>query len=286
MAAGGLDRGSAVVALGGGVVGDLAGFCASAYMRGIALVQAPTTLLAQVDSAIGGKTAVDLTGGKNLAGAFWPPRLVLADTGTLATLPERGRTNGLVEAAKGALLAGPDDLEAFEDDVAALAAGDTAALERIVVRAAAFKAGVVSADERETGPRESLNLGHTLGHAIELVVGYGAVSHGLAVAEGMRFAAELAGRLAGAPPESAARTGALLERIGASRAAFLAASGAAGLDAGSLLEAMKADKKSRQGAVRFVLLREPGEWSVAPVDDEVLLGALDRWLAALGEGRA
>ena len=285
-AEGGLDRTSAVVALGGGVVGDLAGFCASAYMRGVALVHLPTTLLAQVDSAIGGKTAVDLAAGKNLAGAFWPPRLVVADTDTLATLTERELTNGLVEAAKGALLAGAEELRAFEDDVAALRAGEAAAVGRIVVQAAAFKAGIVSADERESGLRESLNLGHTLGHAIERVAGYGAVSHGLAVAEGMRFAAVLAERLSGAPPETAAHTEAVLDGIGASRAAFCAESGACRLEPERLLEAMKADKKSRAGAVRFVLLRRPGEWSVVPIDDDVLVDALARWSASLRDGRA
>lgn len=283
LAAAGVDRASCVIALGGGVVGDLAGFCASAYMRGIPVLQVPTTLLAQVDSAIGGKTGVDLEAGKNLAGAFWPPCLVLADTGLLGTLPAAEWTNGLVEAAKAALLESGDALELFESRVQGLLARDAAAVRAAVADAAAFKARVVSADLRESDERECLNLGHTLGHALEVVAGYGMLPHGLAVAEGMRFAAALAERLVDASPRCSRRTDALLGGIGASRHDFLErvrpVLGELAPDA--LLQAMKSDKKARGGVVRFVLLERPGVWSAVAVADGIVREALVEWRAAL-----
>lgn len=276
-AASGLDRTSAVIALGGGVVGDLAGLCAATFMRGIPVVQVPTTLLAQVDSAIGGKTAVDLTAGKNLAGAFWPPALVLSDIETLRTLPPREWINGLVEMIKTALLAGGETLHALECDLEDVRADDPAAIVRHVEAAAAFKASIVSADERESGLRECLNLGHTVGHAIEVTAGYGAVSHGMAVAEGLRVAALLAEDVTGAPSELTRRTLALLDRAGAYRLRQR-------FDAAALLAAMRSDKKSRGGAVRFVLLSAPGRWDTYEVDDRTILSALGRWAShASGE---
>lgn len=282
----GLDRGSAVVGLGGGVVGDLAGFCAASYMRGIELVHVPTTLLAQVDSAIGGKTGVDLPSGKNLVGAFWPPRLVVSDTDILATLPPAEWTNGLVELVKGALLEGGDTLARVERDLDALVAREPSVVQRAVRDAAAFKAGVVSADFREADARECLNLGHTLGHALELLVGYGAVPHGLAVAEGMRFAARLAEGLVGASPELTQRVESLLETIGAGQqqCAEAIAPAVARVQPQHVLAAMKADKKARGGSVRFVLLEQPGRWHAQSVADDVLLDALGRWVRALGGG--
>lgn len=284
-AACGLDRGSVVVALGGGVVGDLAGFCAATYMRGVALVHLPTTLLAQVDSAIGGKTGVDLEAGKNLAGAFWPPLLVLADTATLTTLPPAEWTNGLVEAAKAALLAGGAPLERFEADLTPLLWREPGAVTQAVHDAAAFKADVVSEDLRESGRRECLNLGHTLGHALELLAGYGELPHGLAVAEGMRFAARLAERLSVGSHATTLRTTALLESIGAGRDVVADTLGerAVQMTPSGLLEAMKGDKKSRAGSVRFVLLAEPGKWEVRPVDDETLLAELGDWVSLFSE---
>ncbi|MDO8880747.1 MAG: 3-dehydroquinate synthase [Coriobacteriia bacterium] len=284
-AAAGLDRASVVVALGGGVVGDLAGLCAATYMRGIALVHVPTTLLAQVDSAIGGKTAIDLRAGKNLAGAFWPPRLVLSDTRTLAGLPDAEWTNGLVEAAKTALLAGGAILERFEGGLDDLMARDSRAVAVMVRDAASFKAAVVSADVREADRRECLNLGHTLGHALETLVGYGAIPHGIAVAEGMRFAARLAESEVGAGPGLTERTVALLERIGAGAAvaAHRLRPVASALTPDAVLAAMKADKKSRAGEVRFVMLERPGVWRAAAVDDAALLDALAWWAGELGE---
>jgi len=287
LAAAGLDRGSLVVALGGGVVGDLAGFCAATFMRGVALVQVPSTLLAQVDSAIGGKTGVDLAAGKNLAGAFWPPRLVLADTDLLATLPDIEWTNGLVEVAKAALLAGGEALFELEGDLDTIALRDRAAVTRAISRAVAFKAAVVTGDLREADVRECLNLGHTLGHALELLTGYGTISHGLAVAEGMRFAAQLAEDAGISEAPLSERTNAMLERIGAGAdvsGAALAAH-AATLTPAAILAAMKADKKSRGGLVRFVLLDAPGSWRAVGVEDVQLLDQLERWAVGLQEGR-
>ena len=283
LAAAGIDRTSCVVALGGGVVGDLAGFCASAYMRGIPVVQVPTTLLAQVDSAIGGKTGVDLTAGKNLAGAFWPPRLVLADTGVLVTLPAAEWTNGLVEAAKAAVLESAGALERFESRVPGLLARDPETVRAAVAEAAAFKAKVVSADLRECDQRECLNLGHTLGHALELVAGYGVLPHGLAVAEGIRFASLLAERLVGASSRLSRRVDGVLDSIGASRGDFLAPAWPVleTLTPEALLAAMKSDKKARAGVVRFVLVERPGSWSAVPVADEIVAEALERWRAAV-----
>ena len=265
----GLGRDAIVVALGGGVVGDLAGFAAATYLRGIPVVQVPTTLLAQADSAIGGKTGVDLPRGKNLAGAFWQPALVLSDPDVLATLPEREWLSGLAEVAKSAALDGEEAFATLEADAAALVARDAGATMRAVVMSAALKARVVSGDEREARERECLNYGHTLAHALERELGYGTVSHGAAVADGLRFAARLAVdvarcRLMWAPPG------------GAARRAGLADPGDT-CDPAGLLAAMKSDKKSRDGVVRFVLTTAPGAWTVVPVEDAVVAAALARW---------
>ncbi|MDZ4655505.1 MAG: 3-dehydroquinate synthase [Coriobacteriia bacterium] len=267
----GLDRRSAVVALGGGVVGDLAGFCAATYMRGIALVHVPTTLLAQVDSSIGGKTGVDLAAGKNLAGAFWQPAAVLSDTSVLQTLPEAEWRNGLVEVVKTAFLQGEAEVARLERNTSRLLSRDERAVLDVVASCARFKADVVSDDEREAGRRECLNLGHTFGHAIEKVAGYGAVPHGVAVAEGMRFAARLAEVVIGASPETGERVGALLDALGVP-----------GLqecyDAAELKTAMLTDKKSRDAVVRFVLVGVPGDWAVRPIEEAVLDETLSWWL--------
>lgn len=271
-AASGLDRASVVVALGGGVVGDLAGFCASAYMRGIALVHLPSTLLAQVDSAIGGKTGVDLSAGKNLAGAFWQPSLVLSDIAVLQTLPDDEWQNGLVEVVKTAFLQGEAEVAYLERNAAHLLSRDEHVVRHVVVSCARFKADVVAEDEREAGRRECLNLGHTLGHAVEKVAGYGTVSHGVAVAEGMRFAAGLAERTIGAAPELSQRVAAILDALGVPRLQER-------FGADAVKKAMLADKKNRDAAVRFVLVKSPGEWIVDAVDGSILDEALDRWSA-------
>lgn len=284
-AAEGIDRASCVVALGGGVVGDLAGFCAAVYMRGIPVVHVPTTLLAQVDSSIGGKTGVDLPSGKNLVGAFWPPRGVIADVDLLGSLPAVEWTNGLVEMAKAALLAGKDALARFEDLVPQLLAREKGALIAAVREAAVFKAGVVSADPYELGLRECLNLGHTLGHALETLGGYDVLPHGLAVAEGMRFASSLSVHVLGAPQGLVERVDALLASVGASRQAFLqrARPMLSDLEGAQLLKLIKGDKKARSGVVRFVLLEGPGKWRAVPLDDAVAVRSLDEWLASVRE---
>jgi 3-dehydroquinate synthase len=271
MAAARLERTDLVVALGGGVIGDLAGLCAAVYLRGVGYVQLPTTLLSQVDSSVGGKTGVDLRAGKNLAGAFKQPLLVLADTSALGTLPDEEWRSGLAEVAKAAMLTGSDQVEWMIRNAGALAHREPEAVREAVLAAVRHKIGVVSADEHETGLRESLNYGHTLGHAIERVAGYGVVPHGLAVAEGMRFAARLAVSVLGASAEVASVQDDLLNGLGISQPPYPR-------DAEALLDAMHADKKARGGTVRFALVPEPGRYVAAAVDDDVLLAEVRAWV--------
>ena len=266
----GLNRDDAVVALGGGVVGDLAGFCAAVYMRGIGVFHVPTTLLAQVDSSIGGKTGLDLPRGKNLVGAFWPPLGVLADTSCLATLGDGEWRSGMAEVVKSAILDDVLSLEGLENDADALVERDAGAVERAVFMAAGLKTRVVSKDEREGGARLALNYGHTLGHAIERVAGYGSVPHGIAVAEGMRFAARLAERLGAGDRAWSERQDRLLESLGLVRTGCP-------YDAAALVSAMRSDKKVRAGEVRFVLSTGPGQWVANPVGDAALAAALSEW---------
>lgn len=259
MLAAGLDRRTAVVALGGGVVGDLAGFAAAVAMRGVPFVQVPTTLLAQVDSSVGGKTGVNLRAGKNLAGAFHQPRIVLADTDTLATLPPRELRAGYAEVAKHGLLQGA--LWAWcERHGAEVIAGDAAALTHAVLESCRLKGAVVAADEREEsaeGGRALLNLGHTFGHAIEAEAGFdGSVLHGEAVAVGLGLAASLSARLGHCSQEWPSRVIAHLAACGLpARLSDLPRRFA--LDA--LMARMAKDKKNRDGAMRFVLMRAPGD---------------------------
>lgn len=272
-AAAGLDRGSAVVAFGGGVVGDLAGFAASVYMRGIPVVQVPTTLLAQVDSSIGGKTGVDLDAGKNLAGTFWQPSGVVADTGLLHTLPDAEWANGWAEVVKTALLRGEEMWETARCSTEHLAARDDGAVVDAVEACVRFKASIVSEDPDESrGLRECLNLGHTLGHAIERELGYGAVPHGVAVAQGLRFAVRLSVALTGLDQDVVRDTDRVLQGLGIPRVPLER------LSADRLLAAMRRDKKTLKGQVRFVLLRRPGEWIVERVDEDVLRARLGAFL--------
>ncbi|PKQ29350.1 MAG: 3-dehydroquinate synthase [Actinobacteria bacterium HGW-Actinobacteria-10] len=264
----GLDRTDTVVALGGGVVGDLGGFCAAVYLRGVAFVQVPTTLLAQVDSSIGGKTGVDLVAGKNLAGAFIQPLCVIADTAALATVPHSEWQSGLGEVVKSAVLDSEEFLSWLESHAGELLARTPTAADETVRRCIAFKAGVVGADEREAGVRESLNLGHTLGHAIEREAGYGVVPHGIAVAEGMRFALHLATALGHADPRFRDRVLRLLDLLGLVRLTDIGTPDALRL-------AMSSDKKARAGVVRFVVPRAPGEHVVEAIDPAVLVNQLD-----------
>lgn len=275
MAAGGLDRTSVVVALGGGVVGDIAGFAAAVYQRGIEFAQVPTTLLAMVDSSVGGKTAVDLVAGKNLAGAFRQPLAVVADTSVLDSLPEAEWRSGLAEVAKSAVLDGEEFLGWIETSAAALVSREGAEVTEAVERSVRFKAGVVARDEKEEGPRECLNYGHTLGHAIEKVAGYGTFTHGAAVAEGMRFASRVAVQCAGASTEFALRQDRMLDAVG------LAPIGVR-LDPSRLLDAMRGDKKSRAGAIRMVLPEGPGVWRCEVVPDATISEHLEAWAARAG----
>lgn len=266
----GLDRSGRVVALGGGVAGDLAGFLAATWMRGVGLVQLPTSLLAQVDSSVGGKTGVDLAAGKNLVGAFHQPLHVLIDLATLRTLPERELRSGLAEVLKYGAALDAGFFAYLEEHVGELLALDSGTYEHVVARCCALKAGVVLADERdETGRRAVLNHGHTFGHAIEKVAGYGAWTHGEAVAAGMLMAAELAAARAPA-------LRALLERQEALTGALGLPTRAEGLDPRALLAAMRADKKAERGALNLVLPAALGDARlVRDVDEREALSALE-----------
>lgn len=274
MAALGLTRDCAVVALGGGVVGDLAGFTASTFMRGITVVQVPTTLLSMVDSSVGGKTAVNLEAGKNMVGTFCQPAYVCADASTLSTLDEREWTCGLAETAKSAIIDSDDFFFWMAENASALFAREPEAVVEAVKRCVVFKAGVVAEDKTESrGVRECLNYGHTLAHAIETLAGYGTYSHGAAVAEGMRFAAFLSERLLGTDGAFVEAQGALLDKLGLPHLPWEAKPQA-------ILDAMKHDKKARAGEVRFVLIRDVGQWELAMVSDGDILSALADYFAS------
>ncbi len=273
MAGLGLTRDCAVIALGGGVVGDLTGFVGSTFMRGIRVIQVPTTLLSMVDSSVGGKTAVNLEAGKNLVGTFCQPAVVCADISTLATLDEREWTCGLAEAAKSALIGSDDFFFWMVEHASGIFAREEDLVAELIKRCIVFKAGVVAQDKTESqGVRECLNYGHTLAHAIETLAGYGTYSHGAAVAEGIRFAAFLSQRLVGCEPDLVEAQGALLDELGLPPLGWRA-------DAQDILAAMKHDKKARGKNVRFVCIRDVGAWELVSVDDETLLEALDAYFA-------
>jgi 3-dehydroquinate synthase len=264
-----LDRRSTVVALGGGVIGDLAGFAAATYLRGIGLVQVPTTLLAQVDASVGGKTAIDLPAGKNLVGAFYQPRLVVADVETLSTLTPAELRSGLAEVVKYGVIADAALFDYLEREAGRILAGDPDALERIVVRSCEIKADVVRQDPTEQGLRAILNYGHTLGHALEAVLGYGVIPHGEAVAMGMSAAAKLAVRLGLFDPAAAARQDQLLHRFGLPVWGGVRTTDpmphTQHLTPDTLLDAMMLDKKTIAGRLRFVLPRALGAVEVQEV---------------------
>ena len=265
----GLERRSLIVALGGGVIGDLAGFVAATYLRGIPFVQAPTTLLAQVDSSIGGKTGINLPGGKNLVGAFHQPALVLADVAALATLDDRQFSSGLAEVVKHAMIRDAALFDLLEADAAKLLSRDPATLEKIVARNCGVKAAVVCADEREAGLRSILNYGHTVGHAVESVASYGVYTHGDAVALGLAAAAAIARSRGFIDDAVVVRQNKLLERFG------LPTKLRRPLDTDALLEAMRHDKKVLSGRLRFVLPVAIGETRlVDDVTDAELRAAL------------
>lgn len=249
------DRATTLVALGGGVIGDLAGFAAASYQRGVPFIQVPTTLLSQVDSSVGGKTGINHPRGKNMVGAFWQPRLVLADTDTLSTLPDRELSAGLAEVIKYGLIRDLPFLEWLEVNMERLLARDAEALSFAIERSCANKAEVVAGDERETardGGRALLNLGHTFGHAIETGVGYGEWLHGEAVAVGMIIAAELSHRLGWLTIADVDRVRRLLMR------ACLPVLGPK-LGTDRYVDLMGHDKKVIAGRLRLVLLKQLGE---------------------------
>ena len=247
-------RDCAVIALGGGVVGDLAGFVAATYLRGVPYVQVPTTLLAMIDSSIGGKTGVDVPAGKNLLGAFHQPRLVVVDRDVLASLPRAQLVAGMAEAVKHGVIADADYFAFLEAAHERALARDPAAIDRLITRSIEIKAEVVAADEREIGRRAILNFGHTVGHAVEAATQY-TLLHGEAVAIGMAYEARLAEALTLAAPGTARRIRALLERVGLP----LERPAGAGID--DLMLAMRLDKKARAATVRFALPQTVGAMS-------------------------
>jgi len=247
-----VTRDGAILALGGGVVGDIAGFAAATWQRGIAYAQLPTTLLAQVDSSVGGKTAVNHPAGKNLIGAFHQPNVVIADLETLATLPERELRAGLAEVIKYGLIRDRGFLDWIERELPGLLSRDTAALAEAVRRCCAIKAEIVALDERESGPRALLNLGHTFGHAIEAAAGYGEWLHGEAIAIGMVLAAETSAQLGWLDRAAVTRVRELLQRAGLPVSAPR-------IGVERARELMAFDKKVLGGTVRLVLLKSLGE---------------------------
>ncbi|KAB0611252.1 3-dehydroquinate synthase [Castellaniella defragrans] len=258
-----LDRKAVLVALGGGVVGDVCGFAASCYMRGIRFVQVPTTLLAQVDSSVGGKTAINHPRGKNMIGAFYQPLAVEIDPGVLATLPAREISAGLAEIVKYGMIADAEFFDWCESHVDALRALDGEAIRHAVRRSCELKAWVVSQDERESGLRAILNFGHTFGHAIESGLGYGHWLHGEAVGCGMVMAAELSARVAGLDAAAVDRIRALVRAIGCPV-------DPPGLGAARWLDLMRVDKKNEGRRIRYVLLPALGRAEVRAVDDDTV----------------
>ncbi len=265
----GLDRRSPVIAVGGGVVGDLAGFVAATYLRGVPFIQVPTTLLAQVDSSVGGKVAVNHPAGKNLIGAFYQPRLVVADPGCLATLPARELASGLAEVVKHGIIADAAFFAYLEGNSAAILAREPGSLAEIVRRSCEIKAAVVEQDEKESGLRMILNFGHTIGHAIEAATGFARYSHGEAVAVGMHGAARLSSLLGRCGPDTVAAIRALSARFGLPTAA-------PGCRPEDLLAYLARDKKSIGGAVNWVLTGGIGRAVVtADVPEEAVRQVLD-----------
>lgn len=265
-----LERSSFIVALGGGVVGDLAGFVAATYLRGIALVQVPTTLLAQVDSSVGGKVGVNLPAGKNLVGAFFQPRLVVCDLATLQTLPEREFRAGLAEVIKYGIIYDPRLFTLVERDLEKLLRLEPTVLGQVVARCCEIKAEVVRADETESGLRAMLNFGHTIGHALEAIGRYGKYLHGEAIAIGQVAAARLSRALLGLPERDCQRIEKLFQRVGLPTKVKLRPA-----QWTALLQAMRLDKKVRGGELRFVLIQRLGEvcWN-QPVPERLVRDVL------------
>ena len=270
--ANGCDRKTVLFALGGGVVGDMTGFAAASYMRGVPFVQVPTTLLAQVDSSVGGKTAINHPLGKNMIGAFYQPKLVVCDLAVLDTLPQREFSSGLAEVIKYGPIADMAFMEWLEANMDPLLAHDRDALAHAVRRSCEIKAWVVGQDEKESGLRAILNFGHTFGHAIEAGMGYGVWLHGEGVAAGMVMAAELSCRLGLVEPAFVERLRTLIVRAGLPvKGPVLDAAD----NAGRYLELMRVDKKSEAGEIRFVLIDGPGRAVTRPAPDAMVREVID-----------
>ena len=262
------DRKTTLAALGGGVIGDMTGFAAATYQRGISFVQVPTTLLAQVDSSVGGKTAINHPLGKNMIGAFYQPIQVVIDTASLATLPEREYRSGLAEVIKYGFIYDAGFLNWLEDNLDQLAARDAAALTHAIRRSCEIKAEIVAQDERESGIRAWLNLGHTFGHAVEAGMGYGAWLHGEAVAAGIVVAAALSARLGYISQIDASRVKTLIKRAGLPVTLPK-------LGGERYLDLMRVDKKADAGTIRYVLLKSLGEAFVEAVPDAQVLPVIE-----------
>lgn len=266
-------RDSCLLALGGGVVGDITGFAAAAYMRGIPFIQAPTTLLAQVDASVGGKTAINHAAGKNLIGAFHQPAFVIADVATLATLEKREFRAGLAEVVKAAVIGDRPFMAWLEDNADAILSGDTDILVEVIERSVRFKAAIVAQDELESGKRAVLNFGHSFAHAFETISGYSQLMHGEAVSIGMVVAARLSEARCLCPPGTSQRIRDLLVRFG------LPVSVPPGMPAKDILEAMSLDKKNLKGQLRLILVHSVGE---AVIDSDSTTGEV---IAALDSCR-
>ncbi|MDR3370018.1 3-dehydroquinate synthase [Rhodoferax sp.] len=268
----GCDRKTTLFALGGGVVGDMTGFAAASYMRGVPFVQVPTTLLAQVDSSVGGKTAINHPLGKNMIGAFYQPLKVVCDLDTLNTLPQRELSAGLAEVIKYGPIADMDFLSWIEANLDAILAREPSALAYIVKRSCEIKAWVVGQDERESGLRAILNFGHTFGHAIEAGLGFGVWLHGEAVGCGMVMAAQLSARLGLVDAFFVHRLTALVSKAGLPvKAPVLPGAD----NAGRYLELMRVDKKAEAGEIKFVLIDKPGSACVRSAPDAVVRQVID-----------
>jgi 3-dehydroquinate synthase len=264
----GADRNSVVIAFGGGVAGDVAGFLASMYMRGVEFVQIPTTVLAQVDASVGGKTGVNLKAGKNLIGAFHQPRAVLIDPEVLSSLPDREYRAGLYEALKCGVIGNPKLFREFEQNRGAIAKRDPATVERLIAESVRLKAHVVSVDEKENGLRRVLNFGHTIGHALEAETGYRALLHGEAVAWGMVAAARIAAEVGKLDGKDAERISVATREVG--RLPKL------DVRARNVARRLHADKKTRNGKVHFVLPTEIGKVEiVSDVPEKAVLAAVE-----------
>ena len=257
------DRRTTIVALGGGVVGDMAGFAAASYMRGVPFIQIPTTLLSQVDSSVGGKTGINHPLGKNMIGAFYQPQLVLTDLNAFNTLPQKELSAGMAEVIKHGAIFDAEYFAWLEHHMGALMAKDEASLTHAIVRSCEIKAEVVAGDERESGQRAILNFGHTFGHAIEAGMGYGAWLHGEAVGVGMVLAADLSQRLGVLSAEEVARVRSVVQAAG-----LPTAPPPLGVD--RMIEMMKLDKKAEAGQIKFILLNGIGHAVIQVVPEDVL----------------